>query len=127
MTALPIGKAVTIASGHKVAILNFGVLLEEAEAAATELGATLVDMRWVKPSMKRCCWNWPAPTSALLPLKKTCWPGARSAVAEFLANAGVQVQMRHIAIPMVLSITVASNRTARPQGSPGPPSWKLAP
>ena len=100
MTALPIGKAVTIASGHKVAILNFGVLLEEAEAAATELGATLVDMRWVKPLDEALLLELASTHERFVTVEENGLAGgAGSAVAEFLANAGVQVQMRHIAIP----------------------------
>ena len=100
MTALPIGKAVTIASGHGVAILNFGVLLEEAEAAATELGATLVDMRWVKPLDEALLLELASTHERFVTVEENVLAGgAGSAVAEFLANAGVQVQMRHIAIP----------------------------
>ena len=100
MTALPIGKAVTIASGHRVAILNFGVLLEEAEAAATELGATLVDMRWVKPLDEALLLELASTHERFVTVEENVLAGgAGSAVAEFLANAGVQVQMRHIAIP----------------------------
>ena len=100
MTALPIGKAVTIASGHRVAILNFGVLLEEAEAAATELGATLIDMRWVKPLDEALLLELASNHERLVTVEENVLAGgAGSAVAEFLANAGAQVQMRHIAIP----------------------------
>ncbi|MFV8819260.1 1-deoxy-D-xylulose-5-phosphate synthase [Haliea sp. E17] len=49
MTALEIGKAVTELKGSRVAILNFGALLPAAREAAEQLGATLLDMRWVKP------------------------------------------------------------------------------
>lgn len=34
---------------RKLAILNFGTLLAEAETVAEKLNATLVDMRFVKP------------------------------------------------------------------------------
>lgn len=49
MTAMEIGKAVEVRRGEQVAILSFGALLGEALAAAQELNATVVDMRWVKP------------------------------------------------------------------------------
>ncbi|WP_241579636.1 1-deoxy-D-xylulose-5-phosphate synthase [Rosenbergiella nectarea] len=49
LTALPIGKGCVVREGAEVAILNFGTLLEEAILAAEQLGATLVDMRFVKP------------------------------------------------------------------------------
>ncbi|QZN95174.1 1-deoxy-D-xylulose-5-phosphate synthase [Symbiopectobacterium purcellii] len=46
---LPIGKGVVRRTGEKVAILNFGTLLPEAQRAAEKRNATLVDMRFVKP------------------------------------------------------------------------------
>ena len=49
MRTFEIGKAVPLRSGSGTAILNFGVLLEEAREAAEQLDATLVDMRWAKP------------------------------------------------------------------------------
>ncbi|MBT0719032.1 1-deoxy-D-xylulose-5-phosphate synthase [Rosenbergiella epipactidis] len=49
LAALPMGKGYVVREGSQVAILNFGTLLEEAKHAAEQLGATLVDMRFVKP------------------------------------------------------------------------------
>ncbi|MGL9719429.1 1-deoxy-D-xylulose-5-phosphate synthase [Symbiopectobacterium sp.] len=46
---LPIGKGVVRRTGEKVAILNFGTLLPEAQPVAEKRNATLVDMRFVKP------------------------------------------------------------------------------
>lgn len=46
---LPIGKGVIRRTGEKVAILNFGTLLPEAQQVAEKRNATLVDMRFVKP------------------------------------------------------------------------------
>ncbi|MFT8210667.1 MAG: 1-deoxy-D-xylulose-5-phosphate synthase [Symbiopectobacterium sp.] len=46
---LPIGKGVVRRKGEKVAILNFGTLLPEAQQVAEKRDATLVDMRFVKP------------------------------------------------------------------------------
>ncbi|MBG6244156.1 1-deoxy-D-xylulose-5-phosphate synthase [Candidatus Symbiopectobacterium sp. 'North America'] len=46
---LPIGKGVVRRTGEKVAILNFGTLLPEAQQVAEKRNATLVDMRFVKP------------------------------------------------------------------------------
>ena len=43
------GKSATLRQGNKVAILNFGPLLNHAQAAAEQLNATLVDMRFIKP------------------------------------------------------------------------------
>lgn len=49
LAALPMGKGYVVREGSQVAILSFGTLLEEAKHAAEQLGATLVDMRFVKP------------------------------------------------------------------------------
>jgi 1-deoxy-D-xylulose-5-phosphate synthase len=46
---MEIGKAELVRKGAGIAILNFGVLLDQALTAAEALGATVVDMRWVKP------------------------------------------------------------------------------
>ncbi len=46
---LPLGKGLVKRRGEKLAILNFGTLLPEAEKAAEALNATLIDMRFVKP------------------------------------------------------------------------------
>lgn len=48
-TALAIGKGRVLRKGQKVAILNFGALLEGALEAAETLDATVADMRFVKP------------------------------------------------------------------------------
>ncbi|NRB25067.1 1-deoxy-D-xylulose-5-phosphate synthase [Shewanella sp.] len=49
MTALPIGKGLLKRQGSKIAILNFGTLLDSSLVAAESLDATVADMRFVKP------------------------------------------------------------------------------
>lgn len=49
MIRLPIGKGVIRQEGQGIAILSFGTLLTAAMEAANALGATVVDMRFVKP------------------------------------------------------------------------------
>ncbi|MFT6985291.1 MAG: 1-deoxy-D-xylulose-5-phosphate synthase [Psychromonas sp.] len=49
MTQLEIGKAKIVYEGQNMAILCFGTLLQQALPVAQKLGATLVDMRFVKP------------------------------------------------------------------------------
>jgi 1-deoxy-D-xylulose-5-phosphate synthase len=44
-----IGKAQTVLTGENIAILAFGTMLGEAIIAGEKLGATVVDMRFVKP------------------------------------------------------------------------------
>jgi 1-deoxy-D-xylulose-5-phosphate synthase len=49
MTALQLGVSRIMCSGKDIAILNFGTLLPFALEAAKQLGATVIDMRFVKP------------------------------------------------------------------------------
>ncbi|WP_412971131.1 1-deoxy-D-xylulose-5-phosphate synthase [Glaciecola sp. MF2-115] len=49
MQLIEIGKALTVKTGERVAILNFGTLMPYAVEAAEKLNATLIDMRFVKP------------------------------------------------------------------------------
>jgi len=49
MDALPVGRAQVRREGRDIALLSFGTLLDEALAAAADLDATVVNMRFVKP------------------------------------------------------------------------------
>ena len=49
MSLIPIGESRTIFEGESIAILSFGSVLDIAKDVATELNATLVDMRFIKP------------------------------------------------------------------------------
>lgn len=49
MHALEVGKGNVIRHGQKVAILNFGALLNQAKSVAEKHNYTLADMRFVKP------------------------------------------------------------------------------
>jgi 1-deoxy-D-xylulose-5-phosphate synthase len=49
MTALPVGKAEVRRDGQTVALLAFGVTLAACLQAAERLGATVVNMRFIKP------------------------------------------------------------------------------
>ncbi len=100
MTAMPIGKAITLRTGKHTAILNFGVLLEEAAAAAETLDATLVDMRWVKPLDEALLMKMAASHERFITVEENMLAGgAGSAVAEFLSRAGARLEIHHVAIP----------------------------
>jgi 1-deoxy-D-xylulose-5-phosphate synthase len=49
LTTLPIGKAQLRREGHQIAFLVFGTLLATTLAAAEQLDATVINMRFVKP------------------------------------------------------------------------------
>mgnify|MGYP006253017659 FL=1 len=97
---MEIGKAEMVRKGAGIAILNFGVLLDQALAAAEALGATVVDMRWVKPLDEAMILSLVEQHDLLITLEENAVAGgAGSGVAEFLANAGVICQLRHVGIP----------------------------
>ena len=99
LTPLPIGKGVLLKRGNDVAILNFGVLLPQAEEAANTLGATLADMRWVKPLDEALILELASTHRRLVTVEENAIAGgAGSAVAEFLAEQGVDCEIAHVAI-----------------------------
>ena len=99
LTPLPIGKGVLLKRGNDVAILNFGVLLPQAEEAANTIGATLADMRWVKPLDEALILELASTHRRLITVEENAIAGgAGSAVAEFLAERSVECEIAHVAI-----------------------------
>ncbi len=100
MTALEIGRAVTLRKGQRVAILNFGALLPAAREAAEQLGATLLDMRWVKPLDEAAILEAAASHELLVTVEENAVAGgAGSAVGELLAREHVETPVLHLGIP----------------------------
>src|SRR5690554_6849074 len=66
MTALPIGKARVLKSGKRVASLAFGNMVTPSLQVAETLGATLVDMRFVKPLDEALILDMAAPHAILI-------------------------------------------------------------
>ncbi|MBK8187916.1 MAG: 1-deoxy-D-xylulose-5-phosphate synthase [Cellvibrio sp.] len=94
LTALPIGKALSKRHGEKVAILCFGTLLNEAQIAADQLNATLVDMRFVKPLDTELIDQLQASHSLLVTLEENVIAGgAGSAVSEYLRSQHYSVDL----------------------------------
>ena len=100
MNTLVIGKANKLREGEKVALLNFGTLLPEAQIAATQLNATLVDMRFVKPLDTDLLDELVRTHVGLVSIEDHAIAGgAGSAVAEYLMAQGHAVRMLHIGLP----------------------------
>lgn len=100
MNLIPLGKSILKRAGHKIAILNFGVLLEYALLAANNLNATLVDMRFVKP----------LDTNIIIKLSSQCQflvtieegiisGGAGSSVNEFIMIKKISLPVLNIGLP----------------------------
>ena len=100
LTTLEIGKGYVVRHGAEVAILNFGVLLDQALLAAERINATVVDMRWVKPLDEALILSLIENHHCLITVEENAVAGgAGSGVAEFLAQSGVMCTLRHIGIP----------------------------
>ena len=90
LASLPFGKGEVRLEGKGVAILAFGTLLQPALEAAARLGATVVNMRWVKPLDTALLLDVAERHEALVTLEEgAVMGGAGGAVAEALHAAGV--------------------------------------
>ena len=100
LASLPLGKGVVKRRGEKLAILNFGTLLPEAQAAADALNATLVDMRFVKPLDEALVLELAASHESLVTLEEGAIKGgAGSGVNELLMAKRRVVPVLNIGLP----------------------------
>lgn len=100
MKAIEIGKARTIRRGKDVAILSFGNLLPFAEAAANEIDATVIDMRFVKPIDKEMIDSLVKDHSLFVSLEDGAIAGgAGSAVGEYLMANRHKNDLLQLGIP----------------------------
>ncbi|MBQ4833921.1 1-deoxy-D-xylulose-5-phosphate synthase [Pseudoalteromonas sp. MMG010] len=100
MKNLEIGKAQVVKTGNHVAILSFGTLLENAQLAANELNATLVNMRFIKPLDLSLLDELIQSHDAIITLEDNAIAGgAGSAVNEYLATKKAQLSILNLGIP----------------------------
>ncbi|WP_444887213.1 1-deoxy-D-xylulose-5-phosphate synthase [Microbulbifer sp. JMSA008] len=100
MRELPIGKGRLLRKGSGVAILNFGTLLAPATAAAERLGATLADMRWVKPLDEALIDELADSHQLLVTIEEnTVAGGAGSAVMEYLNSSARTLPVLQLGLP----------------------------
>ncbi len=109
LNAWPWGKGVVRRTGdgrggRKIAILAFGTLLHAALKAAEGLGATVADMRFVKPLDAELVLELARSHDALVTVEEGCvMGGAGSAVLECLAAAGVTLPVQVLGLPDVFT------------------------
>ena len=100
LKAWPWGKGVVRRKGTRIAILAFGTMLHPALAAAERLGASVVDMRFVKPLDEEMVLAMAASNEALVTVEEGCiMGGAGSAVLECLAAQGVSIPVLQLGLP----------------------------
>ena len=97
---VPLGRGVVRREGARIAILGFGTLVPAALEAAESLGATLADMRFVKPMDRELVLDLAARHDALVTLEEAAvMGGAGSAVAETLNQAGIAKPLLQLGLP----------------------------
>lgn len=100
MDEIPIGTAVTIIEGAQIAILSFGTLLPAALQAADALGATVVNMRFVKPLDEAKINEISNSHSMIVTLEENVVAGgAGSAVNEYLAEHELVIPTLNLGLP----------------------------
>ncbi|WP_100640137.1 1-deoxy-D-xylulose-5-phosphate synthase [Marinobacter salexigens] len=100
LTPLAIGKGRRLREGSGVAILNFGTLLTPALEAAEKLGATVADMRFVKPLDEALILELAEQHDLLVTLEENAIAGgAGSAVTEFLNRQEVSMPILQLGLP----------------------------
>ena len=100
MNSLEIGKSHLVREGSKVALLNFGPLLETAKTVAEQHNYTLLDMRFVKPLDDEVIKELGLSHELLVTIEdhSKCG-GAGSAVSEYLHQNGIQTPLLMLGIP----------------------------
>jgi 1-deoxy-D-xylulose-5-phosphate synthase len=100
LKTLPIGKGEIRRRGSGLAILAFGSPLAAALEVGTEFGATVVNMRFVKPLDEALVLELARSHAALVSVEDNAVAGgAGSAVAELLAAKSVQTPLLQVGLP----------------------------
>ena len=100
MQTLAIGKGRLLRQGKSVAILAFGTLLQQAKPVAERLGATLADMRFVKPLDEALLGELAASHDYLVTLEEgALMGGAGSAVNEALQRLRLYKPVLNLGLP----------------------------
>ena len=100
MQELPIGKAEVVKRGKDVVILAFGSMLQACSEVASRIGASLVNMRFVKPLDTEVIMEMAQSHNLLVTVEENAvMGGAGSGVNEFLAVTGGSFSILNIGIP----------------------------
>ena len=100
MMALPLGKGEIRRQGEKIALLAFGSVLKTALEVGAELGATVANMRFVKPLDKALIASLAASHELLVTVEENVVQGgAGSAVNECLSALGIDRRILNYGLP----------------------------
>jgi 1-deoxy-D-xylulose-5-phosphate synthase len=99
MTAIPLGKSVTLRQGSEIAILAFGSMVESCKTVAQQLDATLINMRFVKPLDREAIVLAAARHANLVTVEENAVAGgAGSGINELLAAEGLKASVLNIGL-----------------------------
>lgn len=99
MNEIPIGKSRTLKTGSGLALLAFGSMVRTCHEVAERTGATLIDMRFVKPLDRQAILEAAASHDGLVTVEENALAGgAGSGVNELLAAEGVTVPILNIGL-----------------------------
>ncbi|MBL1277322.1 MAG: 1-deoxy-D-xylulose-5-phosphate synthase [Ectothiorhodospiraceae bacterium] len=97
---LPLGKATVLLSGQRVAILAFGSMVAPAITAGEALGATVVNMRFIKPLDENLILEMAEQHELIVTVEENAVAGgAGSGINECLAARGVNVAVHNMGLP----------------------------
>lgn len=100
MQELPLGKAEVVKRGKDVAILAFGSMLQPCIEVASSIGASLVNMRFVKPLDADVIHEMTRSHDLVVTVEENAVSGgAGSGVNELLATSGSSFNILNIGIP----------------------------
>ena len=97
---IEIGKAEVLREGKNIAILAFGAMVDRCKKAAEKLGATLVNMRFIKPLDESLLLNLTKTHQCFITVEDNVIAGgAGSAVNEFLLSKKAEINIKNIGLP----------------------------
>ena len=97
---IEIGKAKMVLEGKNIAIFAFGTMLDSAIEAGKELGATVVDMRFVKPLDEELVMKLANSHSNLISIEDNAIKGgAGSAISELLHQQNINTPLHILGLP----------------------------
>ena len=100
LDTLPVGKAEIRRHGQRIALLAFGSLVPAAQAAGEALGATVVNMRFIKPLDSALVLELAGNHSLLITLEENAViGGAGSEVERVLSEAGLATPVLRLGLP----------------------------
>lgn len=97
---IEMGKAKIVREGKEIAILAFGTMVNDCLEVAEKLGATLVDMRFIKPLDEEMLVKLSSEHKYFITVEdNTIVGGAGSAVNEFALNNRLDVLIKNLGLP----------------------------